>query len=160
MKLYNTFILITILSVSLFSCKKESSDSQYVSVDSMRLVHNVGFAPSADPSYFMITGTEVKEDTSSPVGTESPSKFDKTLSSAKHAQVKDLLDEIPQRLFNETGSQYRTPNSADCGGTKVTAYKDGQSYEWYFEDCTMGMEDYVRPMGDMVFNAVQTLKNQ
>lgn len=165
MKPVKFFIFMAIAIATITSCKKNNDDDpggtngNTVTADSIILSHRGGFPATLNSSNFLLASAMLMQDTITHDTVRTPHNFTVTLSNADHNKVKHLLSNIPNSILQENHKHYGTKYTVDCSFTILTAYINGQTYQWEFEDCTDSMPAHARQYGTEVSQAIQYLKN-
>lgn len=145
--------LATILLSTTNSCKK-IDNKKLISVDSMMIQYNGGFAAEVIYHAYLIANRTVLEDTTSLFTQEHPDKFDKELGGDTYQNVSHLLNEVPERLLDQNNTRFTSTAVVDGGGVTVKAYIGDTKYEWSFYDHTKDMNEPAKTFADKTFAAV------
>lgn len=135
-------IMMAIAVITIVSCKKDKGDDpattsgDTVTADSIILAYKTNFPSLWYSSNHLLTSSKLMQDTTSHDTVWTPKNFTITRNNADHNKVKHLLYTIPSQILNENGTHYGVEAGLDCPFTVLTAYINGQTYRWEFEDCT------------------------
>ena len=133
--LVKTFLFI-LLACSIVGCKKESATST-VAGDYVIAGETGGFVPpNSRSTYYAISGTELKKDTTQPYAYIPTSvgqfRFTLLMPATSFAAVADVPRTIPAELLSKN-NQHIGGIFPDAGYMVVFTSINGMNYAWYFE---------------------------
>ncbi len=155
MKTIKSLLLLSLLFITAFSCRKK--DAQYtVKGDYMVVGWTGGFvAPDAKATYYLITTSELRVDNSQ-IQSSIPTNingfnFNTVMPTAKYDAVKSLLTTIPSELLSRNNASIGDV-FPDAGYKDVRASINGTLYSWKFEadqtKSSQAIQDFVKRIGD------------
>lgn len=147
-------LLLAVVFLSFNSCKKEKNNNNLVSVDSMIIQYNGGYAAEVIYHAYLIANGTVLEDTTSPFTQEHPNLFNKDLGRDTYQTIEELLHSVPEVLLTQNNARFTSNKLVDAGGATVKTYRDGIEYQCFFSEYTNDMPKPTKTFADHIFTAV------
>lgn len=104
---------------------------------------------------FKLTGTKLFEDTNDDYSLENLNFTE--LDNSKFEQVKDIVDEFPERLLNEDTKIFGCPDCADGGGLFIQYSNNGNIKSWRIDQVKDNIPTYLHSFIDKVNAKIQLL---
>ena len=159
MKILN-YICCLLLVVTIISCNND--DDVNLSEDTVLLFGQFyGFCGGPDCiQIFKLEENQLLEDSNDVYPTDTPYNGNYTaLSTAKFDLVKDLIDDFPADLLNETATTLGCPDCADQGGYYIEYGKDGNTQHWKIDTDRSNVPQYLHNFMDKIDEKIAIINN-
>ena len=80
------------------------------------------------------------------------------LSADLYELAKDLPDQLPEELFQETQNVFGQPDAGDWGGLYVEVVTDGQHYVWILDNMETNMPEYLHDFAGAIRQTIDALQ--
>jgi len=159
----NPLVIVNIL-ICFFvfiSCKKDNTGSTTADKDYIVFGHFYGFCHGEQCiEIFKISAGKLYEDILDHYpGTENP--YDGSyvlLTDEKYQLVKDMVNNIPNTLYQVNNHVIGTPDAGDWGGLYLEVTVNGQRRFWLFDKMKQNLPEDLRPLADEIERCISLVQ--